>query len=187
MQQRGFTLIETIMVVIIVAIMAVSITYRWPGPSMEVRASADQLATDIRMVQTVCMQQHNQTSCMLWRSATDGYIAQVTLKLSSAAQDIHDLTDVWMMQDGDNTPCVVQRDGVDPTIVTLTKTVRLPSMTIYGPLGPTTPAFTLAFDGMGVPIDPVTKVPITTDPRITVTKEDVAAVVQLFHLTGMVR
>ncbi|MBF0158260.1 MAG: type II secretion system protein [Magnetococcales bacterium] len=181
--QQGFTLVETIMVLVIVGIMSASVTTRWPGSDMEVRASAEQLATDLRQVQTICMQQHQQTSCQLWRSATNGYTMQILLKLASASQDISGLTTSWMLQDGDQTPCSVVRNNLDAT---LTKTVTLPGMTLTWPSSAGTP-MVLAFDGTGTPIDSVTKVPISDDPIITVTKSGASRTVQLFHLTGMVR
>jgi MSHA pilin protein MshC len=52
---RGFTLVELIMVLVLLGIVAVFVIPRTPGKSIEARAQADQLASDIRYVQSLSM------------------------------------------------------------------------------------------------------------------------------------
>lgn len=51
----GFTLVELVAVLLIAALLAVTAISRYPGKGMDVGAQAEQLASDIRYVQTLSM------------------------------------------------------------------------------------------------------------------------------------
>lgn len=53
MLRRGFTLIELVLVIAIMAILTTYITLNWPGQGVNLRAQADQLAGDIRYAQAL--------------------------------------------------------------------------------------------------------------------------------------
>ena len=52
---KGFTLIELIMVMVVVAVLAVVASMRMPGDGINVSAQAEQLASDIRYTQSLAM------------------------------------------------------------------------------------------------------------------------------------
>lgn len=54
-QNRGFTLIELAVLLLIAALLAVTVLPRYPGKGLDVGARAEQLASDIRYVQTLSM------------------------------------------------------------------------------------------------------------------------------------
>lgn len=56
-QLQGFTLVEMVLVLILTAILATTLIARWPGKIINVGATADQVAGDIRYVQSLSMTQ----------------------------------------------------------------------------------------------------------------------------------
>lgn len=52
---KGFTLIELIMVMVVVAVLAAVASMRMPGDGINVSAQAEQLASDIRYTQSLAM------------------------------------------------------------------------------------------------------------------------------------
>ena len=52
---QGFTLIELVTVLLLVAILSVTAINQWPGSGINLSAQADQLANDIRYTQSLAM------------------------------------------------------------------------------------------------------------------------------------
>lgn len=53
----GFTLVELVVVVVLLAIVGAAVAARWPGRAVNLDAQAQQLASDIRYVQSLAMTQ----------------------------------------------------------------------------------------------------------------------------------
>ncbi|MDR3476529.1 MAG: prepilin-type N-terminal cleavage/methylation domain-containing protein [Gammaproteobacteria bacterium] len=60
---KGFTLIEFVILLLIIAILAIVININWPGSSLTLGAEATQLATDLRYTQALSMTQ-GQRYCL---------------------------------------------------------------------------------------------------------------------------
>lgn len=54
-RQQGFTLIEAVMVIIIIAILTVFAFSAWQGPTINLGGQAQQLANDVRYAQSLAM------------------------------------------------------------------------------------------------------------------------------------
>lgn len=72
--QRGFSLIEMVMVLLILSILAVSAGARWPGSGLTLQAAADQLAQGVRLAQAHAM--GTGTSAAILRISPDTYQIQ---------------------------------------------------------------------------------------------------------------
>lgn len=72
-KNRGFTLMETIVVLIILSIIGIFIMVFWPGKSIELRAEAEKLAHDIRYVQSLCIAR-NARYRLVFNSFPAGYL-----------------------------------------------------------------------------------------------------------------
>ncbi len=66
---HGFTLMEMVIVVLVVSILAVNVTLRWPASSINLGAQAHQVANDIRYTQSLAMT-NGQRYYLIRQSAT---------------------------------------------------------------------------------------------------------------------
>lgn len=66
---QGFTLVELITVLVLAAILAFSVIPRWPGRAIELSGQTEQLANDIRLVQSMSMTR-GQSHCLMITSPT---------------------------------------------------------------------------------------------------------------------
>jgi len=88
---QGFTLIELVTVLLLVAILSVTAINQWPGSGINLSAQADQLANDIRYTQSLAMNRGqryriNLAADRYWISDTGG---TVTVALpGSGATDV---------------------------------------------------------------------------------------------------
>ncbi|MBI5450595.1 MAG: GspH/FimT family pseudopilin [Gammaproteobacteria bacterium] len=57
--ENGFTLIELVMVMVIIAVISVSIIARWPAATLKLDGQIRQLAADIRYTQSLAMTRQN--------------------------------------------------------------------------------------------------------------------------------
>ncbi|MBF0152494.1 MAG: prepilin-type N-terminal cleavage/methylation domain-containing protein [Magnetococcales bacterium] len=71
--EQGFTLIELIMVIVVVAVLSVYATARSPGVTLQLRSNADQLAMDIRQTQAYSMSNTGTGDYRILRTASDTY------------------------------------------------------------------------------------------------------------------
>jgi prepilin-type N-terminal cleavage/methylation domain-containing protein len=69
MGQKGFTLIELVMVIVLITILAGTAIVTWPGTKINLNAQAQQLASDIRYAQSLAMT-HGQRYRLNFTSTT---------------------------------------------------------------------------------------------------------------------
>ena len=150
----GFTLIETIMVMVIVAILAVVIVVRNPFDAIKLRSAARKVAGDIRYVQKLAIS--NQTRAgIVFTATTYSVYANATPPLAAAN---------LARSPGD--PC--STDAANNFIVDFND----PRCSNYDGVQITIPPTTtnpFAFNSLGTPVDPTTGLALGSDQLITVT------------------
>ena len=147
--KRGFTLIETIMVMVIVAILAVVVVVRNPFDAIKLRSAARKVAGDIRYVQKLSIS--NQTRAGMDFNGDYGY---------SIYPNITDLTTL-AVSPGD--PC--STNGANQFVVDF----RTGNCSNYSGVTLTAPATDpIAFNSLGTPVDNDGNV-IIGDRYVTVT------------------
>lgn len=71
-KNKGFTLVELIIVLVIIIIISVTLMIRWPTNIISLSAQAELLASDIRYTQNLAMTQGQRFSIVLNTSANPG-------------------------------------------------------------------------------------------------------------------
>lgn len=70
MKKAGFTLLELIIVILLLAIMSTYVSMKWPGANINLNAQAQQLATEIQRAQNLAMSRGQRFRVNL---STSGY------------------------------------------------------------------------------------------------------------------
>ena len=71
-KENGFTVIELVAVIVLLGILAISIVPRYPGKSIELNGQIEQLAGDIRFVQSLSMT-HGARYCIFFNAGAASY------------------------------------------------------------------------------------------------------------------
>ena len=87
---QGFTLIELVTVLLLIAILSVAASNQWPGSGINLAAQADQLVNDIRYTQSLAMNNGqryriNLAADRYWISDAGGTVT-VPLPVNNAAE-----------------------------------------------------------------------------------------------------